>query len=229
MSVLDSVGMFPSSTGLGLVGDRLAGFQVAEEVQNLELKLISSEQVPTSPGNARHFKKIDREHTIYEFEVLVRGRFRLLSIELLKSLVDMLLLVLQEEEPQERNVVGQFLELDDISQGHFGVLWSFRGFFREALDLALNLEVNASLAQVVVLDECLTDTELLIGCRALVLLGLLARAAAFEVSEIVNEVRFFLVACLGEESVISLKMSCKRLNHVAFLVLQVSGAHDFKV
>ena len=110
----------------------------------------------------------------------------------------MLLLIFQEEKPQERNVISQFLELDDISQGHFGVLWSFEGFLGEALDLLFDLEVNAPLAQVVVLDECLADAELLVSRRALTLLKILARAAAFEVSEVIKEVWCVLFACLGE-------------------------------
>ena len=73
--LLDSVEMLHPSVRLGLVGDRLAGFQVAEEMQNLELELISSKEVSAGPENACHLKEIDCQHTVYEFEVHVRGRF----------------------------------------------------------------------------------------------------------------------------------------------------------
>jgi len=48
--------MFSPFVRVGIVGGDLARFEIAEEVQNLELELISSEQVSTGPENSSHFK-----------------------------------------------------------------------------------------------------------------------------------------------------------------------------
>ena len=54
--LLDFVNMFSPFVRVGIVGGDLARFEIAEEVQNLELELISSEQVSTGPENSSHFK-----------------------------------------------------------------------------------------------------------------------------------------------------------------------------
>ena len=65
-------------------------------------------------------------------------------------------LVLKEEEPRERNVVSHSLDFADVGEGHLCCFGRRVAFLGELVELVLNLEVNPSLTEVVVLQEHLT-------------------------------------------------------------------------
>ena len=115
------------------------------------------------------------------------------------SLEEVGLIVLEEEEPHEVDVIGKFLDFDDIREGHLGILADPE--LLASIDVRrFVLLVNLALAQVVVLDERLTRTEddiaaivLLSTIRCLMLL--LCTAVAFELL-VIKQASLLLRRCL---------------------------------
>ena len=133
------------------------------------------------------------------------------------------MLVLEEEQPHERDVVGQFLHSDDICKSHLGALRGFELDLMKVVDLSLDIQVYPTLAQVIILQEGLTYAQTFRRWLRVPLPILEERlvASAFKAPVVVKQTTFLALDISAEELVVSLEMRGQRFKDIALLVLEV--------
>ena len=101
----------------------------------------------------------------------------------------------------------------------------------KVVNLPLEVEVYASLAQVEILEERLADAQAFGRELRPLLLSRQERlvACALMASVVVEQASFLALFTGAQELVVSLEMRRQRFKNVALLVLEVLGAHDVQI
>lgn len=165
-------------------------------MQHLILELVFPVEVLARSYNSWNFKQQDGHYAVNKLKLLGAN-----------------FTVFKEKKSHKGYVVCHFLDSHYVCKCHFGRLCSLEVLLWEWSYLLFNLKVDGALAQVVILDEHLTNA---FG------LAYLLAAGALKLSEVVHQ----LLALHSKHFIAAFKMCGQLLKDIPFLIFQKSRSHN---